>query len=64
MSSKMEVISRSVTKKDHMPKLEGRSVYVGDYTEASDGRPILTGKLLKRKVAHWLIVNHNTKKTL
>ena len=28
----MEVISRSVTKKDHTPKLEGRSVYVGDYT--------------------------------
>jgi hypothetical protein len=25
---------------------------------------ILTGKLLKRKVVHWLIVNHNTKKTL
>ena len=47
----MEVISRSVTKKDHMPKLEGRSVYVGDYTEASDGRPILTGRILHAKTA-------------
>ena len=47
----MEKISQSVVKKDHAPKIEGRSVYVADYTTAKDGRPILTGKLLHAKVA-------------
>ena len=47
----MEKISRSVVKKDHTPKIEGRSVYVGDYVTAKDGRPILTGKILHASVA-------------
>ncbi len=47
----MEKISQSVVKKDHAPKIEGRSVYVGDYVTAKDGRPILTGKLLHARVA-------------
>lgn len=47
----MDKISQSVVKKDHAPKIEGRSVYVGDYVTARDGRPILTGKLLHAQVA-------------
>ena len=47
----MEKISQSVVKKDHAPKMEGRSIYVGDYAAAKDGRPILTGKLLHAQVA-------------
>ena len=47
----MEKISASVVKKDHEPKVSGRSVYVGDYTAAKDGRPILCGRLLHAKVA-------------
>lgn len=47
----MEKISQSVVKKDHYPKITGQSVYVGDYTAAEDGRPILTGKLLHSKLA-------------
>lgn len=47
----MEKISKAVLKKDHDPKIEGRSVYVGDYTTAKDKSPILTGKLLHSKVA-------------
>lgn len=47
----MEKISQSVVKKDHSPKMSGRSVYVGDYKTAKDGRPILCGKLLHAKVA-------------
>ena len=43
----MEKISQSVVKKDHEPKMSGRSVYVGDY--ADDG--ILTGKFLRSKLA-------------
>lgn len=43
----MEKISQSVVKKDHEPKMSGRSVYIGDYP--SDG--ILTGKLLRSKLA-------------
>ncbi len=43
----MEKISQSVIKKDHAPKMSGRSVYVGDYP--NDG--ILTGKLLRSKLA-------------
>lgn len=43
----MEKISRSVVKKDHEPKMSGRSVYVGDYP--NDG--VLTGKLLRSKLA-------------
>ena len=35
----MENISKSVVKKDHLPKITGRSCYVGDYTG-----DILTGK--------------------
>lgn len=47
----MKEISNSVIKKDHESKIEGRSVYVGDYVTAKDGSPILTGKLLHSKVA-------------
>ena len=47
----MEDISRSVVKKDHAPKMSGRSVYVGDYETARDGRPILFGKLLHSRLA-------------
>ena len=43
----MDKISQSVVKKDHEPKMSGRSVYVGDY--AGDG--ILTGKFLRSKLA-------------
>jgi CO/xanthine dehydrogenase Mo-binding subunit len=43
----MEKISQSVVKKDHEPKISGRSVYVGDYQ--SDR--ILTGKLLRSTLA-------------
>lgn len=51
VSAEMEKISQSVVKKDHAPKIEGRSVYVSDYVTAKDGRPILTGKLLHARVA-------------
>ncbi len=43
----MEKISQSVVKKDHAPKVSGRSVYVADYP--SEG--VLCGKLLRAKVA-------------
>lgn len=43
----MEKISQSVVKKDHEPKMSGRSLYVGDYP--NDG--ILTGKFLRSKLA-------------
>ena len=40
----MEKISQSVVKKDHSPKMGGRSVYVADYNTAKNGDGILTGK--------------------
>ena len=43
----MENISQSVVKKDHAPKVSGRSMYVGDYP--SEG--VLTGKMLRSKLA-------------
>lgn len=43
----MEKISQSVVKKDHAPKVSGRSVYVGDYP--SEG--VLTGRILHSKLA-------------
>lgn len=43
----MEKISRSVVKKDHAPKMSGRSVYVGDI----DKHGVLCGKLLRSKLA-------------
>ena len=43
----MHNISRSVTKKDHEPKMSGRSVYVGDV----DMHGCLFGKLLRSKYA-------------
>ena len=43
----MEKITQSVVKKDHLPKITGRSVYVGDYTG-----DILTGKMLRSTLAH------------
>lgn len=42
----MEKISRPIVKKDHEMKASGKSVYVGDYTEAKNGEKILTGKIL------------------
>lgn len=43
----MQNISRSVTKKDHEPKMSGRSVYVGDV----DMHGCLYGKFLRSKYA-------------
>lgn len=43
----MEKISQPVVKKDHTPKMSGRSVYVGDYP----GDGVLVGKLLRSKLA-------------
>ena len=43
----MEKISQSVVKKDHAPKMSGRSVYVGDI----DKHGVLCGKLLRSKLA-------------
>lgn len=48
----MENISRSVVKKDHAPKMSGRSIYVSDYQAAQSGERILTGKLLRSTLAH------------
>lgn len=45
----MERISQSVIKKDHISKMSGSSVYVGDYNRAKDGSAILVGKLLHGK---------------
>lgn len=49
----MEKISQSVVKKDHAPKVSGRSVYVGDYT----GKTILVGKMLRSKLARAKILS-------
>lgn len=43
----MEAISKSVVKKDHEPKMSGKSLYIADYP--SEG--VLVGKLLHSKVA-------------
>ncbi len=43
----MEKISESVVKKDHAPKMSGRSVYIGDYS----GDGVLTGKFLRSTLA-------------
>lgn len=43
----MDKISESVIKKDHAPKMSGRSVYVGDYP----GKGVLVGKMLRSKLA-------------
>lgn len=48
----MDKISQSVVKKDHCPKMAGRSVYVGDYA----AKDILTGKLLHATVARGRIL--------
>lgn len=53
----MHKVSQSVIKKDHAAKIEGRSVYVSDYTAARDGRPILTGKLLRSEKARARILS-------
>lgn len=52
----MREICKSVKKKDHDPKIEGRSVYVADYNTAHDGREILCGKLLHSTVAKAKVV--------
>lgn len=43
----MENISKSVVKKDHAPKVSGRSMYVGDYPDEG----VLIGKMLRSKLA-------------
>ncbi len=43
----MEKISRSVVKKDHAPKMSGRSIYVCDV----DKHGVLCGKMLRSKLA-------------
>ncbi len=48
-------ISHSVTKKDHLPKMNGEAIYVADYP--SDG--VLCGKLLHSTHARARIVNVN-----
>ena len=42
----MKEICRSVKKKDHDQKIEGRSVYVDDYNLSANGSKILCGRLL------------------
>ena len=42
----MKEISRSIKKKDHDNKIEGRSVYVDDYPLTASGKRILCGKLI------------------
>ncbi len=49
----MDKISKSVVKKDHAPKMSGRSIFVADYS--SDG--VLCGKILRSKYAHATVVN-------
>ena len=48
----MEKITQSVVKKDHLPKITGRSCYVGDYVG-----DILTGKMLRSTLAHAKILS-------
>ena len=43
----METISQSVVKKDHAPKISGRSIFVGDI----DKHGVLCGKILRSKYA-------------
>ena len=47
----MREICKSIKKKDHDPKIEGRSVYLADYNTTADGREILCGKLLHSTLA-------------
>ena len=54
----MEKISQSVVKKDHADKMSGRSTYVGDYS--NDG--VLTGRMLRSKVARAKILSVNVPK--
>ncbi len=49
----MKPISQSVVKKDHAPKMSGRSVYVGDI----DKHGVLCGKLLHSKVARAKLID-------
>lgn len=51
----MENISQSVVKKDHEPKMSGRSVYVGDYP----GDGVLTGKFLRSTLARARVLKVN-----
>ena len=47
----MKEISKSTRKKDHDLKIEGRSVYVDDYSVTASGKKILCGRLLHSKYA-------------
>ena len=42
----MKEICQSIRKKDHDPKIEGRSRYLADYNLTDSGQPILCGRLL------------------
>ena len=53
----MQNISKSIKKVDHDVKITGKEIYVGDYMHASDGGRILTGRLLRAKCAHGIILN-------
>lgn len=47
----MKAISQSIRKKDHDPKIEGRSRYLADYNYTDSGKEILCGKLLRSRYA-------------
>ena len=49
----MEGISKSITKKDHYPKISGSAIYVADYPQEG----ILYGKLLHSTKAKAKILN-------
>ena len=49
----MEPISKSVVRKDHEPKMSGRSLYVGDY----ENEGVLTGKFLRAKAVRARILS-------
>ena len=53
----MEPISKSVVRKDHEPKMSGRSLYVGDY--GNEG--VLTGKFLRAKAARARILSRKVR---
>ncbi|MDO5445462.1 MAG: xanthine dehydrogenase family protein, partial [Eubacteriales bacterium] len=53
----MENISDPVVRKDHKAKITGCEKYVGDLTRSSDGREILSAKLVRTQKAHAEILN-------
>lgn len=53
----MASISKSVKKIDHESKISGHEMYTGDYKTTSDGRIILSGRLLRSPVAKGILRN-------